>query len=510
MIVSYIFNFSKVFFFMLLLSSCSLQQFMKKAENQKILVSPNPLERFGDSVRFELLAELPRQIITKNITYKLIPEFHFDRKIYNFENAIVFEGADYPPSNQPIKKLAFAMPYIEGMETGQLEIYSLGYWKDREKGKRGSSSAITQGILNTPSLTQFGRFYQEEGIPELGLYVPSSGREAIGMYHAGWSEFRSLLMSYSLLSFSEKGEYMRVVEGKGDFTYKERLFQELPQYTLVRRDVLPGVSQLEKGISPIRQTPMEISIMANHILKGNAFPQVLTEPDLAYAAVNEPRLKEKNALFLAMVKAYPSVFSWNNLGVTYLNLANRTIDRKSKLNLLSQAQQAFTEANSLFENPFASYNLALLTLMRGDGLEAYSAFFISMSLSQHEPLRKLHQAKLGASAILNGDYRLAAIHLDQSQRNEITLFNRGLAYFLVGDYFNATVSFEESALINLTNGYPFYGLALIAARSGEESKLIENIEKAITRTPHLRTRVAYDLEFADYHQTDSFLEVIRK
>lgn len=510
MIVCYISNFCKILFTVFLLSSCSLQQFMKKAENQKILITPKILERFGDSVRFELKAELPRQIITKNIRYEISPEFHFDRKIHAFDKSIVFDGKNYPPSETPRKTVVYSMHFLEGMETGQLEAYGVGYWKRREKGKRSSSKVITQGMLNTPALTQFGQFYQEEGIPLLGIYVPTSGRETLGMYQSGWTDVRTILMGYSLLSFGQKAEYMRVIEGKGDFTYKERRFQELSQYALIRRDIIPRVSRLEVGISVTRQSPMEISIMANHILKNNAVAQVLSEEDLAYAAVNEPRLKEKNQLYAAMVKAYPSVFAFNNLGVTYLNLAHRSFDRVSKLSFMTKAQDAFIQANSFFENPFASYNLALLTLMKGDGLGAYEEFFISMSLSQHDPIRRLHQAKLGAASILNGDYRLAAIHLDQAERNEINLFNRGLAYFMARDFFNATISFEDSAILNLENGYPFYGLALVAARSGEESKLVENIEKAITRTEFLKNRVAYDLEFADYHQMDSFLQVIRQ
>lgn len=508
--VSDISNFCKILFAVLLLGSCNLQQFMKKAENQKILVTPKILERDGDSIRFELKAELPRQIITNDITYKIFPEFHFDRKIQTFDRAIVFEGRDYPPSEIPRKNVTFSMPYQEGMATGQLEAYGVGYLRNRRKGKRSSSKVVTQGIMNTPSLTQFGQYYMEGGIPVLGLYVPTTGRETLGMFQAGWTDVRTILMGYSMLSFAEKSQYMRVVEGRGDFTYKERRFQELPQYALFRRDVLPRLSRLDQGISSTIQTPMEISIMANHILKNNAVPQVLSEGDLAYAAVNEPRLNEKSQLFEAMVRAYPSVFSWNNLGVTYLNLAHRTFDRTIKLSYLRKARDSFDQSNGFFENPFSSYNLALLTLMEGDGLGAYQEFFISMSLSQHEPVRKSHQAKLGAASILNGDYRLAAIHLDQAERDEINLFNKGLAYFLAGDYYNAMVGFEDSALLNLQNGYPFYGLALIAARSGEEIKLVENIQKAITRTEYLKNRVSYDLEFADYHQMEGFLQAIRQ
>jgi len=44
---------------MMFFSSCSLQSVIKKSADQQVVVSPDPLQVLGDSVRFTVNAELP-------------------------------------------------------------------------------------------------------------------------------------------------------------------------------------------------------------------------------------------------------------------------------------------------------------------------------------------------------------------------------------------------------------------------------------------------------------------
>lgn len=74
---------------------------------------------------------------------------------------------------------------------------------------------------------------------------------------------------------------------------------------------------------------------------------------------------------------------------------------------------------------------------------------------------------------------MAVIHLNNAEKSPVNLFNQGLANVLSGDYYNATIQFENSAIQNMSNGFPFYGLAIIAARNGEETKLYENLKKPL-------------------------------
>jgi len=497
-------------FFLLLFSSCSVRQVIKKVENQKISVTPVPLERYGDSVRFELRVSLPRQVFHKNANYKLIPEFHYGSRTVVFEESqFIFEGAKIEPSVTPEKRQSFSMRFENGMESGTLEIYGVAYNNSGWYKKRTKSSVLTRGVKNTPSLAQLGQIYESGNIFQIGLYVPRDGVDSYGMFQDGWRTFKDALQSYSGIGFDERAKIMTLIQGRGDYSYKEKQLQESPQYVALRRDVILRIPNLTTGLPEIQKTPMEISVLAHHIRNNNAVPQVLTESELAYAAANEPRLSEKNKLYFAMVKGYPSVFSWNNLGVTYLNLYHREVDRSKKLGHLSAARDAFDRANGIFENPYASFNMAMVDALLGNFLEAYQGFYISMSLTQSEELRKLHQAKLGAVSILNGDYRLAATHLNQGDRNQVNMFNRGLAYVMMEDYYNALISFEDSAVLEIENGYPFYGLALIGARNGEEERLFENLAKAVEKNEYLKQRALIDLEFLFYRQHDRFKNIFR-
>ncbi|MEX0882637.1 MAG: hypothetical protein WDZ72_04110, partial [Cyclobacteriaceae bacterium] len=155
------------------------------------------------------------------------------------------------------------------------------------------------------------------------------------------------------------------------------------------------------------------------------------------------------------------------------------------------------------------YNLAMVFWMQDDKISAYRTFYRSMAISKSGTLRKTQEGALGAVSNYNGDYRLAAIHLNLAEKNAVNLFNQGLANFLAQDYYNALVKFEESALMDMSNGYPFYGIALVAARNGEEMLLYENLNKAVNRSEFLKKRAPVDREFFDYHEKEGFKEAIR-
>jgi hypothetical protein len=155
------------------------------------------------------------------------------------------------------------------------------------------------------------------------------------------------------------------------------------------------------------------------------------------------------------------------------------------------------------------HNLGIVFWLWKDKFSAYNNFYRSIALTESDDLLKVHQAALGAVSIFNGDYRLAVIHLNKAESNPVNLFNQGLANLLMGDDYNATIQFENSAIKNMGNGFPFYGLAIIAARNGEEMKLYENLKKAISRSDFLRKRAANDFEFAAYHEREGFKKVLR-
>jgi len=200
----------------------------------------------------------------------------------------------------------------------------------------------------------------------------------------------------------------------------------------------------------------------------------------------------------------------NNLGVVYLNQANRALNAPEKNTLLSKARSSFEKVNAEEENAYAYHNLGHVHLLTGDYASAYEAFYKVIALAEdNNELKSANDASLGAVSILTGDYKLAGLHLNNAPENEANLFNKGLAFLLAEDYRNAINAFEESAIVNKDYGYGFYGLALVGAKTGDEALVYENLKKAVQSNGFLKKRAPLDQEFKAFSDKPAFREAIR-
>lgn len=492
--------------------SCNVVQVKKKADNQKIYLAPNNLERLGDSVRFDLTVVLPNAMLLRNETYALSPYFKYDDETYFFEKKLRIKGDTLDVYSSAKLTESFSMPYVKGMENGRL------FAKGEVFNNQGTSQYETEevlvstGIITTAALSQIGQYRGQEQYPVLGLWVNPYLKETVGMlFTNSLRDLGKAFSSYSGIPFTAKGPFLKVLEGRGDWTFKLKKLQALPFFHKVHKEVLNPFVQ--KALQVPREaesiSDLQLSILSRSIRKGQVPADTLSENDYIRALEMESGWNEKEEILRAMVEVYPSAFSFNNLGVVFTNKANRTFDTKDKNQLLENALYAFNRSNAIFENPYAVYNLGIVFWLWEDKFSAYNSFYRAYTLTEFDKIKKVHQAALGAVSIFNGDYRLAVIHLNDAEKSPVNLFNQGLANVLSGDYYNATIQFENSAIQNMSNGFPFYGLAIIAARNGEETKLYENLKKAITRNEFLRDRAAADFEFAAYHDKEGFKEVLR-
>lgn len=276
-----------------------------------------------------------------------------------------------------------------------------------------------------------------------------------------WSDFRLLLADYQGINPEQKEEYYNIIYGSGDFDEKERKMQQLPTYKTVFADLYPQlrIAKTEILTTKDKKSEAEISLLAGRIAKGTAEGKELTEEELAFAAHINPGLGEKVAIYEALAATYDSPMAYNNLGVAYLNQANRSLNNAEKNTLLAKARQSFEKANGKEDNAFAFHNLGHTHLLAGDYISAYEAFYKASSLSEdNNDLKSANDAALGAVGILSGDYKLASLHLNNAPENETNLFNKGLAFLLAEDYRNARNAFEESAIVNKAYGYGFTAL----------------------------------------------------
>ncbi|MDN3688967.1 hypothetical protein [Cyclobacterium jeungdonense] len=493
------------------LHSCNSGQVIKKAENQKIFIEPKVLSRLGDSVRFSINVALPNAFLSRNETYTLSPKFVYGDEVIRFEKKLEVRGDTLDPYEPVELEDSFSMPFREGMEKGALYAVT-EFGKGRKNLLVGSSEELlSRGIITTASLAQIGQYRGQDKIPVLGIWLSPDSLKMTGMGTNGWQELEDRLSEYSNLPFSSKSPFLDVLKGPGDWSYKKWKMNGIPHYPEINRSVFARFErdirqqpEKELGISEV-----QLSILARNIRQGTIPADTLSERELAEAVAREPGWKEQEQLLLAMEKVYPSPWVYSNLGMVFLNQANRTLAVQEKNQLLENALFAFNRSNAFYENPVAVYNLGLVFWLWGDKFSAYNNFYRALALTRSDELRKVYEAALGAVSIFNGDYRLAAIHLNNAESNPINLFNQGLANVLAKDYYNATLKFEESAIQNMSNGYPFYGLALVAARNGEEGKLYENLGKAVSRNDFLRNRAATDREFFMYHDREGFKEVLR-
>lgn len=327
-----------------------------------------------------------------------------------------------------------------------------------------------------------------------------------------WSDFRLLLSDYNKISPDQKEEYYNIIYGGGDFDAKERRMQQLPTYKTVFNDLYPQLRIAKTQIltTKDKKSEAEISLLASRIVNGSEEGNALSEEELAFAASITPSLDEKVAIYEAQVSAYHSPLAHNNLGVAYLNQANRSLSIGEKNAILARARRSFEEANENEENAYAYHNLGHIYLLSGDYISAYEAFYKASSLSEGiDGLKSANDASLGAVGIMSGDYKLAGLHLNNAPETEVNLFNKGLAFLLAEDYRNARNAFEESAIVDKEYGYGFYGLALVAARTGDEGLLYENLKKAVKNNQFLKQRAASDQEFHAFADKAAFREAIR-
>lgn len=328
-----------------------------------------------------------------------------------------------------------------------------------------------------------------------------------------WSDFRILLDDYDGLSDGEKVEYFEIIGGPGDFDSKERAMQRLPSYRRVFNDLYPQlrIARTEILTTKDKKTEAEISTLSNQIVRGNLTADQLTEEEMGYAAALEPSLNSKQRIYEAQAEAYNSPMAHNNLGVVYLNQASRTASSSEKNDLLNKAIRSFEVANANGRNGYATHNLGQVYLMRGDFQTAYKHFSdaSTMSAEGDDDFEHVNDGIRGAVDILNGDYKLATLRLNNAPENEVNLFNKGLAFLLAEDYRNATNAFEESVMVNRDFGYGYYGLAILAARAENDQVANENIKKAVERSSELKRRAATDLEFRKIRDTSAFREAIR-
>lgn len=136
-------------------SGCSLPNMVKMANDQQLTVTPNPLELHGDSVNFDMAANLPVKMLKKGKVYTARIFYKYGEQEVQVGD-IVFNADEYPNSDteQPRATESFSFAYQPAMKSGNIEV--MGIASDPRNGKTQESPRlpVAEGVITTSALVE--------------------------------------------------------------------------------------------------------------------------------------------------------------------------------------------------------------------------------------------------------------------------------------------------------------------------------------------------------------------
>ncbi|MCH6199410.1 tetratricopeptide repeat protein [Aquiflexum sp. LQ15W] len=334
------------------------------------------------------------------------------------------------------------------------------------------------------------------------------------MYRSGdWFDLRQLLTDYEGITQEQKAEVYNVLLNGSSFASQLASLQKLQAYRNISRDLFPKLrsAKVSFELENTRFNDTEISASVFALLNSSSPLEGFGEDHLTYAAQNALKLDEKEAIYKKLIELFPTQLSYNNLGVVYLNMAQRELDVRRKNILISDALANLKQANKIKPGSIPLHNIGRAYLLRGDYFESYIAISEASGMEKEETndFLNYNEGLRGALDIINGDYRLATIRFNRTVENESNFFNRGIAYFLSEDYLKAMENFEAAVQADRETGYGFYGLALVAAINRDRDAVMENLGKAVERSEYLKQRALNDINFQNYREGQDFINLFK-
>ncbi|WP_207431172.1 hypothetical protein [Sabulibacter ruber] len=325
-----------------------------------------------------------------------------------------------------------------------------------------------------------------------------------------WNAFLGRIQN-SALPEEQVQEILDIVNGKGSFAEKEEKLQALPAYEYIEMYVYPVLRYAEVTIQyqPNLRRDYEIYLLAKKIVENRANADALTAEEMQYAANLTPLLAEKRRIYESAVETYMNWQSLNNLGMVYFDQAQKELKPKVKQNLLENAILNLRYAAHRKPNAQQFYNLAVAHHQHGDALEALQSYDYAIRLGGPLPVLQQVFTDKAALELSVGQYDDAVISLTYAGNSYAAQFNKTLLYFLKENYEGA-----EALGKKLLEEYPqdantHYLMAVIGARSQKEALMAEHLKQAIKAKPDLAGKAIDDLEFKQYHKTESFANAMK-
>ena len=326
-----------------------------------------------------------------------------------------------------------------------------------------------------------------------------------------WFDFRLQLREYEKISIQRKDQYYAVLLNGSDYQSQSQALRKIPGFNQVASDLFPGLRavKIEVVAKPLPGLNQSQSALLQKVLNENISSSELDLADWVIAGEVAPRLEDKAKIYSKMTELFRSVIPYNNLAVVKMRLAQRTLDQGTKDTLWMEANTLLNQAAKIATDPYVLHNQGQILVLQGDTWGAYKKLSDASVLTRNQDFLQYNESLRGALDIMRGDYKLATLRFDYLYSEPKDFFNKGLAYFLAGDYANASLSFEESVMAGRNYGYGFYGLAMVAAKSAQTEIALLQLDKAIHASELIYQKALVDPIFEEIRASEEFFQIFK-
>ena len=293
-----------------------------------------------------------------------------------------------------------------------------------------------------------------------------------------WEGFQELV---SKSNIQDKDLILRVISMYQDPAQRESEIKNISSvYKTLADEILPQLrrSRLTLNYEIIGKSDDEIASLAA------SNPKELTLEELLYAATLTNDNGKKEVIYTKATELFPNDYrAFNNLGKLAYQAGN-----------IDKAESYLKKAANIQAAPEVNMNLGLVALAKGDknAAEAY--------LGKAAGAKELGET-LGNLYIAQGQYERAVNSFGDAKTN-----SAALAQILAKDYNKAK---NTLANIEKPDAYTDYLMAVLGARTNNQSMLTSSLKNAVAKDSSLAKKAATDLEFAKYFTNSDFMNIIK-
>ena len=293
-----------------------------------------------------------------------------------------------------------------------------------------------------------------------------------------WEGFQELV---SKSNIQDKELILRVLSMYQDPEQREQEIKNISSvYKTLADEILPQLrrSRLTLNYEIIGKSDDEIASLAA------SNPKELTLEELLYAATLTNDNGKKEVIYTKTTELLPNDYrAFNNLGKLAYQAGN-----------IDKAESYLKKAANIQAAPEVNMNLGLVALAKGDknAAEAY--------LGKAAGAKELGET-LGNLYIAQGQYERAVNSFGDAKTN-----SAALAQILAKDYNKAK---NTLANIEKPDAYTDYLMAVLGARTNNQSMLTSSLKNAVAKDSSLAKKAATDLEFAKYFTNSDFMNIIK-